>query len=73
MIYSLRQWYPTGVLRHTRVQWRGVRGAAKYWIYYLFSIFKTKGAAKNFSGLQGAVNQKRLKNTALRYDPVRSA
>jgi len=35
---DLAQWFPTGV------PWRGVRGAAKYWIYYLFSFFTTKGA-----------------------------
>ncbi len=74
---TLKQWFPTGVPRHTRVPWRGIRGAAKHWIYYHFSFFTTKGAlnchfsqgkgaAKFFSVLQGAVNQKRLKNTALK-------
>jgi len=33
--YALSQWFPTGVPRHTRVPGRGVRGAAKYLIYYL--------------------------------------
>ncbi len=41
---TLNQWFPTGAPRHTMVPWRGVRGAAKYWIYYLFSSFTTKGA-----------------------------
>jgi len=40
----LRQWFPTGVPRHTRVPWRDVRVAAKYWIYYLLSYFTNKGA-----------------------------
>jgi hypothetical protein len=34
--YSLEQWFPTGVPRHTRVLQRGVSGAAKFWIYCLF-------------------------------------
>ncbi len=37
--YRAVQCFPTGVPRHTRVPWRGVRGAAKYWINYLLSFF----------------------------------
>jgi len=77
---NINQWFPTGVPRHTRVPWRGVRGASKYWIYYLFSAFTTKGAPNChfsqvrvppnfFSVLQGAVNQKRLKDTYLNDGP----
>jgi len=76
---SLSQWFPTGVPRHTRVPWRGVRGAAKCLIYHIFSFFTTKGAQnchfsqarvpKILSVVQDAVNQKRLENTALSYYP----
>ncbi len=38
-LICLGQWFPTGVPRHTRVSWGGARGAAKYWIMGLFSMF----------------------------------
>jgi hypothetical protein len=50
---------------------KGVRGAAKCLIYYLLLLGELqivifcKGAAKYFLVPKGAVNQKRLKNTAL--------
>jgi hypothetical protein len=56
------------------VPWRGVRGAAKYWIYYLFSSFTTKGAPNcHFIQVRVPPNffqsysvfRSRLKNTAL--------
>ncbi len=78
-LYGLRQWFPTGVPRHTRVLKRGVRGAAKFRvtgflliIYYiechkLSFLTQLKGCRQNFLvDLKGAVNQKRLKNTGLR-------
>jgi len=34
----IHQWFSTGVPRHTRVPWRGPRGAAKYWIFSKFSF-----------------------------------
>ena len=75
-LLSLEQWFPTGVPRHTRVPWEGCRGAAKYWIDCLFVcvlllrvpqivIFGMSGCRQIFLAQKGAVNSKRLKNTAL--------
>ncbi len=67
------QWFQTGVPQ------RDVRGAAKIWIaalllmfYYIWYrkivIFSQLGVPPDFfKDLRGAVNQKRLKNTALMY------
>ncbi len=44
--HVLRQWFQTGVPRHTRVPQRGVRGATKFWITAFLYLFCYIGCHK---------------------------
>ncbi len=80
---TLDQWFPTGVPWHTRVPWKGVGVPPNIKFTTFLSFFTTKGAQNChfnqvrvppnfFLVLQGAVNQKRLKNTALAQKNVQN-
>ena len=57
-----KQWFPTGVPRHTRVPWNGAWGAANCYNSSIFITTKpARGAALLLSN--SAANQKRLGNT----------
>ncbi len=77
-VHLLDQWFSSGVPRHTRVQQRGVRGAAKFWIIVFLLIFyyiachklsffnPLRGASKIFLRPEGCREPKKgLKNTVL--------
>ena len=47
IFFSLKQWFPTGVPRHTRGPWVGVRGTANSYNSLIFIHIKpARGAAK---------------------------
>ena len=51
IIYSLNQWFSTGVPRNTIVPWDSVRGASSYYFLLTFRpILASRGAAKYWYG-----------------------
>ena len=68
--YDVHQWFPTMVLRHTRVQWAGARGAANSYNSLIFIWEITQGCSQiSLIPSKGAANQKRLGNTAVHSMP----
>ncbi len=70
-LFTLRQWFPTGVPRHTRVPWTSARGDANFYLSLIFIPIKlTRVPPNTVNTKKGCSDQKKVGKNCIKGSSI---